>query len=76
MLFGWKANPHFGPFHMLSFVFIAGGFWLISSAWQVLYRAQKANALAITGAYSYVRHPQYVGFIWSCSAFYCSGRQY
>ena len=28
MLFGWKANPHFGPFHMLSFVFIGGGFIL------------------------------------------------
>ena len=63
MLFGWKANPHFGPFHMLSFVFIAGGFWLISSAWQVLYRAQKTNSMATTGAYSYVRHPQYAGFI-------------
>lgn len=63
MLFGWKSNPHFGPFHMLSFVFIAGGFWLISSAWQVLYRAQKTNSMARTGAYSYVRHPQYVGFI-------------
>jgi protein-S-isoprenylcysteine O-methyltransferase Ste14 len=63
MLFGWKANPHFGPFHMLSFVFIFGGFIVISTAWRVLYLAQKANALATTGIYSYVRHPQYVGFI-------------
>ena len=63
MMFGWKANPHFGPFHMLSFVFIFGGFIVISAGWRVLYDAQKTNAMASTGIYSYVRHPQYVGFI-------------
>jgi protein-S-isoprenylcysteine O-methyltransferase Ste14 len=63
MMFGWKTNPHFGPFHMLSFVFIFGGFILISVAWRVIYNAQQANALASTGVYGYVRHPQYVGFI-------------
>jgi protein-S-isoprenylcysteine O-methyltransferase Ste14 len=63
MMFGWKANPHFGPFHVLSFIFIGGGFILISAAWRVLYDAQQRRALATTGPYSYVRHPQYVGFI-------------
>jgi protein-S-isoprenylcysteine O-methyltransferase Ste14 len=63
MLFGWKTNPHFGPFHVLSFVFIIGGFMLISAAWKVLYDAQRRHALATSGIYSYVRHPQYVGFI-------------
>jgi protein-S-isoprenylcysteine O-methyltransferase Ste14 len=63
MMFGWKANPHAGPFHILSFVFIGGGFILISAAWKVLYDAQQTRTLAVTGAYSYVRHPQYVGFI-------------
>src|SRR6202162_3256822 len=63
MMFGWKTNPHAGPFHILSFVFIGGGFVLISVAWRVLYMAQQTRTLATTGAYSYVRHPQYVGFI-------------
>jgi protein-S-isoprenylcysteine O-methyltransferase Ste14 len=63
MMFGWKANPHFGPFHLLSFGFIIGGFLVISNAWAVLYEAQKRRALATTGPYAYVRHPQYVGFI-------------
>ncbi|MBL4750519.1 MAG: isoprenylcysteine carboxylmethyltransferase family protein [Amylibacter sp.] len=63
MLFGWTANPHFGPFHMLSFILIGFGFWLISAAWHVLYHAQHGGKLATTGPYAYVRHPQYVGFI-------------
>ncbi len=62
-LFGWKANPHFGPFHILSFVFIGGGFMLISAGWKVLYAGQRRHALATTGAYAYIRHPQYVGFV-------------
>src|SRR5215471_19219218 len=63
MLFGWKANPHFGPFHVLSFAFIGGGFVLISAGWKVLYEAQQRHQLAITGIYARIRHPQYVGFV-------------
>jgi protein-S-isoprenylcysteine O-methyltransferase Ste14 len=63
MLFGWKANPHFGPFHMLSFALIIGGFFLISKAWHVLYIAQRTATLATTGPYASVRHPQYDGFV-------------
>jgi len=29
----------------------------------VLYQAQQHRALATTGPYSYIRHPQYMGFI-------------
>ena len=63
MLFGWKANPHFGPFHLLSFAFIGGGFVLISAGWKVLYEAQQQHQLAVTGVYARIRHPQYVGFV-------------
>jgi len=62
-LFGWKANPHFGPFHLLSFIFIGGGFILISAGWRVLYEAQRVKRMVTWGCYAYMRHPQYVGFI-------------
>jgi protein-S-isoprenylcysteine O-methyltransferase Ste14 len=63
MMFGWKTNPHAGPFHILSFAFIGGGFIVISAGWKVLYEAQRRRQLATSGIYSYIRHPQYVGFI-------------
>jgi methanethiol S-methyltransferase len=63
MMFGWKASPHFGPFHIASNILIFGGFWLLAAAWKVLYAAQRRGGLATAGAYARMRHPQYVGFV-------------
>lgn len=57
------GDPHFNWLHMLSNGLIVGGFIIIASAWEILYKAQKKNILATTGPYHYIRHPQYAGFI-------------
>ena len=63
IMFGWRGNPHFGPFHVLSNILAVAGFWLLASAWKILYAAQRSHQLATTGAYARIRHPQYVGFV-------------
>lgn len=62
-LIGWQADPHISPFHLASYVFIGGGFWLVAEAWRVLHEAARTDSLAVDGPYRWVRHPQYDGFL-------------
>ena len=62
-LLGEKGDPHFGPLHIASYAFLGFGFYLLSSAWSVLYHAQRRSGLATTGPYARIRHPQYVAFV-------------
>ena len=62
-LLGIKGDPHFNLLHILSNVLIFGGFILLGSAWEMLYKAQRSHTLAISGPYATIRHPQYVAFI-------------
>lgn len=62
-LLGEKGDPHFSPLHIASYVFLGFGFYLLSSAWNVLYHAQRKGTLATSGAYARIRHPQYVAFV-------------
>ncbi len=62
-LLGAKGDPHFGPLHIASYVFLGYGFYLLSTAWRVLFDAQRQGKLAVTGPYARVRHPQYGAFV-------------
>jgi len=62
-LFGWTGDPHFDVMHVSSNLLIGGGFWILSTAWPVLYQAQRERHIATTGPYARVRHPQYAAFI-------------
>lgn len=62
-LLGEKGNPHFGVLHIASYFLLAYGFYLLSTAWNVLYSAQRNQRLATQGPYARIRHPQYVAFV-------------
>lgn len=62
-LLGLKGDPHFNILHIASYTLIIGGLILLGKAWEVLYKAQTQQQLAITNVYKYIRHPQYLAFI-------------
>jgi len=62
-ILGLKGNPHWSALHVLSNLLILAGFLIIGAAWRVLHEAQRRHALATTGLYGQIRHPQYAGFI-------------
>ena len=62
-ILGFEGDPHWDPLHIASNVLIILGFFLLSSAWNVLHKAQQAGSLASNGWYARCRHPQYLAFI-------------
>lgn len=62
-LIGWSGDPHLSPFHLASYLFIGGGFWLVAAAWPALFAAARSDHLATGGPYAWVRHPQYGGLL-------------
>lgn len=63
LFFQTNSNPHFGILHIISNILIIVGFMIIARGWRELYTAQKKKAVAVSGPYQYVRHPQYAGFV-------------
>lgn len=63
LLLGLKDNAMLDPIHIFSEIVIFAGFALLWVAWRVLYMAQREHALATSGPYGRIRHPQYAAFI-------------
>ncbi len=62
-ILGWEGDAHFGPLHIMSEIFIFGGFFLLVASWRVLFRAQRVHRLAVTGPYARIRHLQHTALI-------------
>jgi protein-S-isoprenylcysteine O-methyltransferase Ste14 len=62
-LFGLEGDPHSGLLDLITTVLILGGLVLLGFAWGTLHKAQQSGALAKSGLYAVLRHPQYVAFI-------------
>ena len=63
LLLAIPGPAHSDPLHVLSECLVFVGLILLALSWRILYWAQRANTLAVTGPYALVRHPQYAAFI-------------
>jgi protein-S-isoprenylcysteine O-methyltransferase Ste14 len=62
-LLGREGPAHSDPLHIFSEVLVFVGLILLAVSWRILYWAQRARTLAVTGPYAWMRHPQYTAFI-------------
>lgn len=62
-LLGLSGDAHWNILHIISNIIIVAGFFILSSAWNVLHHAQKSGTLASSGWYARCRHPQYLAFM-------------
>jgi hypothetical protein len=76
MMFGWKSNPHAGPFHILSFIFIGGGFWLIARLGACSTTPSNAMSWRRQGLTATCAIHSTSASSLSCSGFSRSGRHY
>ena len=74
MIFGWKANPHFGPFHLVSNGLILLGFLLISASWRISMRHSARGRWRPRDRIRTCAIPSMSASLWSCSGSFCSGQ--
>ena len=63
VFFGFEGDSLFDTLRIVGGILILLGFFVLASTWTVLHKAQQTCALAISGWYARMRHPQYVAFI-------------
>lgn len=63
VLFGETGDHHDSLIFYISTLFAYGPLLVLVHSWRILFRAQKEGRVADAGIYAYVRHPQYVCFV-------------
>ena len=63
ILLGRQGPAHSDPLHIFSEMLVFAGLILVAVSWRILYWAQREHALATTGPYAWMRHPQYAAFM-------------